>query len=425
MSDDEAECADLMTESDSASDDDAHEEDIFEMMSRIVSQGSTESELRRATEQKEEAEHEYDLAAASAAAAAADAAAASSSSSTTTTDSTLARRGKIAKHMEHVSFHEESAIEQYESDASIVCASDKFAAIYPTTFGLSGEFSNVSLNESTIMPQIEGKLSFPCLCVIGNYGIVKIPNFDEVIAEYGISMASSEKSARARAKKKERAGSHARKVQGNGTCFCSSVLFWVYSEKHRVVYKFLLFRTGKFNLPGTKPEMLRDILDICNQHLIPTLKNILTVRDQPPPDIALVMLASVMKNYKWRRFILPNMILDLHAISERMQADPATSGLARPYEIKYVHFGICDSKLPIKFITPLPERAGKTVRVNIFLSGKINILGAHSTEVTKKICDYLSAVLTDDMVLDPCASTSSRARALSDDDLPSDDERLF
>lgn len=338
------------------------------------------------------------------------------------------------KYLEQVSFSAPDAVKQYEDDAAhMVVDAEHFQPIAPTTFGLSGKLSGVLMNESDIMQYVRGNFSYPCLGIWSNYGTEKLPNFDEIIKERGISLASSEKSQRNREKKIERTGGHARKVQGNGTCFYSSVLFWIYSESFKIVYKFLLFRNGKINLPGTKPEMLHDIIHLCNSALIPSLHCIFAARAAgtgqmyaPDCEIRLVMLASVMKNYKWRRLMPPGCTLMLRQLADKMKSGQ----VAQPFKIKYAHFKYGESKLPVKFVTPIRERSDKMVRVNIFLSGKINILGAHNSDTTKKICEYLAAVLTDDIIQPPQSTQSvdvdaiDRAAADPDDDLPYTDEIL-
>lgn len=388
----------------------------LENLMRVLSDGLTEAEQRELEQLQEQATVSHDGA-----------------TSTTLSEPRPVQSRISAKHLERVTFGAAEAVKQYEEDAaSLLVDTDHFQPITPTTFGLSGELSGVMMNEEEIMPHLRGNLRFPCLGVWSNYGIEKIPDFDAVIAKYGISLASSEKSKRIRAKKMERTGGHARKVQGSGACFCSSILFWIYSESFKIVYKFLLFRTGKFNLPGTKPEMLRDIIDICNNALIPTLRRVFQTRAvstgqliTQESEINLVMLASVMKNYKWRRIIPPGCTLHLKKIAEILNSGK----IERPYDVKYALFEYGESKLPVKFVTPIHDREDKMIRVNIFLSGKINILGAHNSQVTKKICQYLSAILTDDLIVQPSQAESVDVERIEpgydpDDDLPFTDEMI-
>lgn len=53
-----------------------------------------------------------------------------------------------------------------------------------------------------------------------------------------------------------------------------------------------------------------------------------------------------------------------------------------------------DTKLSIKFSTPIFKKPKKMTRINIFMRGKINILGAFDTAVTRQICEYLHWLFT-------------------------------
>lgn len=304
------------------------------------------------------------------------------------------------------SFLNDAEIEKYEHDINeITVRSPLFSTMVPTTFGLNGVLTGVSFNECNIIPFIIPHLRFPCIRAVCNFGDVKTPDFDRLVSEGRIDLSATVKAARARAKKSQRTGVTPRKTQGNGTCFNSSVLFWIYSESHKTVYKIRLFRTGGLGFPGTKPEMIRDMLRIIRDIFIPMLRDILIDQnratstaqsppEQPPLTITLQSLVSIMKNYKWIRLLEPGCMLDLHAIRNRIQSD-AREVDKIPYALGYAYYGYSDSKLSAKFRTPTEKRPDKMVRINIFLSGKINILGAHNSTVTKNICQYLVTLLSD------------------------------
>jgi hypothetical protein len=306
----------------------------------------------------------------------------------------------------------------------------------PTTFGLDGKLSGVQFNENALIATVGMHLVFPCIRAVCNFGDVKIPEFDQLVAEHKIDLSTTIKSARARSKKQQRVGAKKRKTQGNGTSFNSSILFWIYSARFQTVYKIRLFRTGKFGLPGTKPEMIRDILQIMRDSFIPMLEQILRAHDNTDAHITIMYLVSIMKNYKWRRIIDPGCVLDLHAIATRIHdygavtttssaAAPATGlnlPIVRPpYQVNYVYHGYSDSKLSIKFRTPSTSREDKTVRVNIFLSGKINILGAYDSTVTKNICQFIVDLLSDPhYIIHPSSAVTTEELEKSDDDLSDD-----
>ena len=389
------------------------DEDIFACIDRVVSRGPTADELRAATESAVRADET-------------ESAPRDARAATGFAPICAPRAHPRIADPSVESFLSDDEIARYERDISEIAPSAAagslpFENIVPTTFGLSGALSGVMFNESTIMPAIARAMRFPCIRAVCNYGDHASDDFARLVREGRIDLAPVEKAARARAKKAARACARPRKIQGNGTCFNSSVLFWIYSEAHRSVYKIRLFRTGKFGLPGTKPEMIRDILRLCRDSFIPMLRDILS--PSAGPAIALTSISSIMKNYKWRRIMPEGAVLNLSAISERIRADsrarfasagpsPASASVAAnaaasapvitralPYAVSYVQYGICDAKLSVKFNTPAQARTDKTIKVNVFPSGKINILGAHDSSITKNICDYLVAVITDDMIV--------------------------
>src|SRR5690606_29799282 len=57
------------------------------------------------------------------------------------------------------------------------------------------------------------------------------------------------------------------------------------------------------------------------------------------------------------------------------------------FDVKYTRE---DTKLSIKFNTPVHKKAKKCTRVNIFMRGKVNILGASDVEKTYQICKFLN-----------------------------------
>jgi hypothetical protein len=72
----------------------------------------------------------------------------------------------------------------------------------------------------------------------------------------------------------------------------------------------------------------------------------------------------------------------------------------RIYDVKYTRE---DTKLSIRFSTPIFKKPKKKTRVNIFMRGKINILGAFDADITRQICDYLRWIFVsniDDIIVD-------------------------
>jgi hypothetical protein len=102
-----------------------------------------------------------------------------------------------------------------------------------------------------------------------------------------------------------------------------------------------------------------------------------------------------MKNYKFVVKMPPAHIIDMMSLATILRNDRAeqrrfeTSQLndyPRIFAIKYTRQ---DTKLSVKFNTPIFGKPEKCTRVNLFMLGKVNILGAFEAEVTERICEYI------------------------------------
>ena len=324
------------------------------------------------------------------------------------------------------SISDRDEIARYEDDArELETDPEHFDRIKPTTFGLSGSLSGVSFNESELIKHIAPFLRYPCLRAVCNDGAVSVADFDDVIARYGIDLSTNKRNERSRAKKRERTRAKPRKVRGTGTSFDSSILFWIHSAEFGSIYKIRLFRNGHFGLPGTKPEMIRDIIRIRDTIFIPLIAQILQAAGHlpAPPDVRSQGLVPIMKNYKWRRFMPPGTILNLELITERVRsrANETRAMHDVPFRVHYARYIPGESTLSVSFATPTESRASKSIRVNIFQSGKINILGAHVSSITKKICEYLAQVINDEAIVHPFDGDSDNTE---DSDDARDDEEF-
>jgi len=259
-----------------------------------------------------------------------------------------------------------------------------FSSILPTTFGMGGAFKNIHFHEAQLINIIVPNDIF--VLAKCNFGEVKLPGFSQ-------PAPNKAKSTRGR-KRKPPVGipRKPRKIQGTGQCFNSSVLIWTRSATFpHVIYKYKVFRTGQFGLPGIKPWMIRDIVSRTRElgdYLARTIASAPAGIGHPDADGAIVALSPIMKNYKWARILTRAESLDLRAVAERIYSDETA-----PFAIDYIRYGCEDVKLAVKFFTPIPGNDQKTLRVNVFPRGKINILGAFDTAATRKICLYLSLLL--------------------------------
>ncbi len=295
-----------------------------------------------------------------------------------------------------------------------ITENDVFTIPQPTTITLGGLLSNVSFHEEDLIKIME-------------------PNEDAVVIEcnYGRKIHASynppepkKKSNRGRRKKEKK--KRARKVQGSGSCFSSQLSVFVRTgyktdDDNDPVYKFKIFRTGDIQLPGAEPELLEDIIDKA-QCVVKLFRKYLN-NDQ----IELLNLCPSMKNYKFEAIIPDNKLIDillLRNILLILQAYDANMDMStiekqreimphdflcyeydnlpfidpnilpeHPiiYDIKYTKE---DTKLYIRFLTPITNDPEKLTKVNIFMKKKINFLGAFDEKVTEQIYNYLKAIFT-------------------------------
>lgn len=293
-------------------------------------------------------------------------------------------------------------IVQYCSDYDIVNESAHkdlgFDNIVPTTFGLNGFITGISFMEDSLIKVITSDiLQDPCIRAECNYGLVNSTRFDELVRTGSVSMRSYEKNARMRIKKKTRPGAKPRKVQGNGTCFNSSIMIWIYSSVTNCVYKIRVFRTGRIGLPGTRPDMIYDVIEKINQTLIPLMHALMCLDSSTyatshdtSEEMHLVSLEPIMKDYKWLYILVDRQILDLHALDAIF--DMYARNTEQDPRVSFHQHKDSTPKLALRLTS---IATNESMRVSIFRSGKINILGAKCDMVfTKKVCDFIASIIS-------------------------------
>lgn len=242
-----------------------------------------------------------------------------------------------------------------------------FTAPQSTTNTMEGFLSNVAFHEQELIKiLVPNEHIVMCRC---NYGKVVHPNYVEPVKE--------KKSNRGRRKKEKR--KKLRKKQGDGLDFNSQITFVVQCASAKV-YKFKVFRTGKLQLPGVRQNAIDDVIE-CIGKLAQYLSGFLK------EQIEVVCLNPVMKNYKLAVKLRRNHIIDMEKLKAILLQN-RTLQFGHP-EIFMVKYTRQDTKLSIKFSTPIKKNEKKKTRINIFMRGKINILGAFDTKTTSKICEYL------------------------------------
>lgn len=157
------------------------------------------------------------------------------------------------------------------------------------------------------------------------------------------------------------------------------------------VYKFKVFRPGTIQLPGVTAAVVDDVIE-CAKLLSEKMTTYMYGDSQSSKQCTLLHLNPVMRNYKFRLKLPEKSMVDLKELKRVLTEDRRNPHADKPigvpsiYLIKYDRE---DTKLSIKFNTSIYKKPKKKTRINIFMRGKINILGAFAVHATKKICDYL------------------------------------
>lgn len=265
-----------------------------------------------------------------------------------------------------------------------------------TTNTMEGYLSNVSFHERDLITQLipdSDIIMYRC-----NFGKSVYAGYTEPLKKRVNNLG----------RKKKGFEKKPRKRQGSGIDFNSQVTFVVRSTLSTLlpdgtvpadarVYKFKVFRTGKLQLPGVHQHLIDDVIT-CTKKITAVLNTHLHPGETNPARIAsAINVNPVMKNYKFIVKMPPGTLIDL-SILKQIVADGRTHDLpaAPPHPpVCTVKYTRQDTKLSAKFATPINRKPKKKTRVNIFMRGKINILGAFYASATRQICEYLHWVFAE------------------------------
>lgn len=269
-----------------------------------------------------------------------------------------------------------------------------FTQPIPTTITMEGLISNVKFMEEELIKEVvpnDQVLSAHC-----NYGRIVYDGYDEPV-----NKKSALRLKKLRAKKP-------RKEQGTGECFNSQITFPIRSglsndmflqcEVNSVlitfvpttehVFKMKVFRTGKLQIPGVRPDIINVVLE-KTELLTRYIDELLHYGEHDASKRSnLINVSPVMLNYKCLVKMAPMEFLNLAKLKTILDREK----INRP-DIFYIKYSRDATKLSIKFSTPIPRKPKKRVRINFHQRGKFNVLGGHSTESTLAICTYLSGIL--------------------------------
>lgn len=302
---------------------------------------------------------------------------------------------------------------------------DIFTQPISTTNTMEGNFSNVQFHERDLIDLLipdEDLVVYRC-----NYGKTIYEGYTEPVKQKTTN----------RGRKPKAKPTKTRKKQGNGGDFNSQVTFVVRSNdgpepvngivlSDAKVFKVKVFRTGKLQLPGIKNESIDDVIT-CANTIAEALNFQLHPGETDPTKVTnIVNLNPVMKNYKFIVKLPPRHIINMKRLKDILRTEHMNQrrrpviladlaevqeafkdGVARAEDVADVQKAydcMCDgapehpdifllkpnhTKLSIKFSTPIFKKEKKKTRINIFMRGKINILGAFDVEATRQICNYL------------------------------------
>ncbi len=220
-----------------------------------------------------------------------------------------------------------------------------------------------------------------------NYGHIRSSDYVEKVVPV--------KSTRGRKKKAPPA--NPRKPQGDGSSFNSQVTFLVKNPNTfgPVYFRIKVFRTGKLQIPGVSQLHINAIYQCINfvkDQLYDSMHHMNIALGLPAMSVPLNIagITPVMKNYKFAIIHRNNQVLRLDQLKKILMVG-TPKDCPKIVHVKYSAQE--PSKLSVEFLTPIPGKPNKQTRVNIFISGRVNILGAFKVEHTQKICEYLHEIV--------------------------------
>jgi hypothetical protein len=267
-----------------------------------------------------------------------------------------------------------------------------FTEPQPTMMTMEGYITNILFKEEEAIAAIKADKEF----YLSKDIIIYRCNFGEEIYEGYTEPPVKVRTNRGRKAKDKK--SSTRKKQGKGTELSTQLSCFVVSRNEPCiidtaetkvpssanVYKFKVFRNGKIQLPGSLPKNINDIYD-CINILIPKLQRL----SNNGAESTITSLGHVLKNYKFAMKLTHGEIFNHRKLKEVLLAEKAR----RPNFIHVVECSEHKSKTKVKFYTPRENDPNKTVVFNIFMKGKINILGAYDVNQLRDICIYLQKLL--------------------------------
>ncbi len=277
-----------------------------------------------------------------------------------------------------------------------------FSVLRPTTNTIEGYLSNVCLHERDLIQEVSPDTSivqYHC-----NFGKVTYEGYTEVT-----KIRTTNRGRKKRPRRPRR-----RRMQGDGTDFNSQITCVVLSTLAPPpdqngdivvgsrVHKIKVFRTGKIQVPGVHQTIIDDVIE-CSQKVARIMDfHLHAMEVDPTKRVSLINMNPVMKNYKFAVNLPAFHIIDLDVLRDILIAGKESGWsrcadslkVAQSLEIFAVRYTRDDTKLSINIMTPIPDNPSKKTRINIFMRGRVNILGAFYFNITVQIYNFLHALFS-------------------------------
>lgn len=241
----------------------------------------------------------------------------------------------------------------------------------PTTVTVKASLSNIYFNEKDMINRLEPDINIKG--IKSNYG-------EKFHSSY---VNTKEKKKSNRGRKKIEKDQNKRKPQGSGKAFNSQTSLLI--ECSGKMYPIKVFRNGNLQFPGSSQKHFKDMMQ-CFKFIIDKFNNLL-YNDRPL--VQLTSLEPAMKNYKYSVKMSEGYILYLEELRICLEKERNTSDIV----IHSINYGKDQSKLKLIFDTPSESKSDKLLHINIFRSGKINVLGGLDENYTLKSYNFIKHIL--------------------------------
>lgn len=280
--------------------------------------------------------------------------------------------------------------------------------IKPSTITIGGFFTNLTLHEESDIGKFAILAQEPIVKIGSNYGEHYAPGYTDPIKP-----PKTSKRGRKPKPKKEKTRS-----KGNGKYFNSQITMVVRSpSREGKLYKFKVFRTGMFQVPGV---LEGDMCDI-EQPLLILQKRLSTLFNT---NVEVIDRSVQMRNCKT---VLSDLKLSINTdkLGKLIEFEKNSNNEMLISKVEYMN-AQNSNKIVVKFSRPTKDKANKNTTLKI-LKQKINIEGAVGKEGVDDIYYWLNDFMLDNyyrVIYDPQAPKEESDSSDTDQDDDSDADNL-